>query len=151
MIFVATLLVFRLHKSGLWPWISWIFSATVFKFTAVVLAPGPHSGNVIHVVPGPDGARATVWVWAEEKCKITNLKAINQVSQLSRHVSRDCHECQAVTCDTYLVKVRSLMVSDGLDTRHLGQGALLIPNLIISKQNKIKSPLKFYCLQKCKL
>ena len=140
MIFVATLLVFRLHKSGLWPWISWIFSATVFKFTAVVLAPGPRSGNVIHVVPGPDGARATVWVWAEEKCKITNLKAINQVSQLSRHVSRDCHECQAVTCDTYLVRVRSLMVRDGLDTP--GARALLILDLILT-ENKIKSCSNF--------
>ena len=117
MIFVATLLVIRLHKSGLWPWISWIFSATVFKFTAVVSAPGPT--RVMWSGLGPAGARATVWVWAEEKCKITNLKAINQVSQLSRHVSRDCHECQAVTCDKYLVRLRSLW--SVMAWTHLGQ------------------------------
>ena len=52
----------------------------------------------------------------EEKCKITNLKAINRVSQLSRHVSRDCHECPGLTSDTYLVRVRSVMVSDALNT-----------------------------------
>ena len=38
------------------------------------------------------------------------------MSQLSRHVSRDCHECPGVTGDLYLVSIGSLMVRDGLDT-----------------------------------
>ena len=44
------------------------------------------------------------------------MRAINRVSQLSRHVSRDCHECPGVTGDLYLVSIGSVMVRDGLDT-----------------------------------
>ena len=66
---------------------------------------------------GPERGKVHSLGWRRgEECKITNLRAINRVSQLSRHVSRDCHECPGVTGDLYLVSIGSLMVKDSLDT-----------------------------------